>query len=46
MVYREEGQADEAQEIADALGASVVKHNDGTYVFDTGFLVVLGADWK
>lgn len=46
VVYREEGQADEAQEIADALGASVVKHNDGTYVFDTGFLVVLGADWK
>lgn len=46
VVYREEGQADEAQEIADALGASVVKLNDGTYVFDTGFLVVLGADWS
>ncbi len=45
VVYREENQADEAQEIADALGASVVKINDGTYVFDTGFLVVLGADW-
>lgn len=46
VVYREEGQADEAQEIADTLGASVVKRNDGTYVFDTGFLVVLGADWS
>lgn len=46
VVYREEGQADEAQAIADTLGASVVKLNDGTYVFDTGFLVVLGADWS
>ncbi len=46
VVYREAGQADEAQAIADTLGASVVKLNDGTYVFDTGFLVVLGADWS
>lgn len=46
VVYREEGQAAEAQTIADTLGASVVKLNDGTYVFDTGFLVVLGADWS
>ncbi len=46
VVCRDSSQTDEAQQIADALGASVVKVNDGTYVFDTGFLVVLGADWS
>ncbi len=45
VVCREESQLDQAQAIADALGASVVEVNPGNFVFDTGFLVVLGADW-
>ncbi len=46
VIYREDNQEKAAKEIAKALGADVVMLNDGTYAFDTGFLVVLGADWK
>ena len=45
VIYNEESQAEEAQEIVDELGVGTAMMNDGTYVVTDGYLVVLGADW-
>lgn len=45
VIYDEAGQADEARGIASSLGVGEAQVNDGSYSFDTDFLVVLGADW-
>lgn len=46
VVYEQGGKADRAQEIVDALGVGKAMVNDGSYVINADFLVVLGADWK
>lgn len=45
VVYNDASQADAAQQIANALEAGTLVLNDGSYTFDSGFLVVLGADF-
>ncbi len=46
VVYESPAKAGEAQEIVGALGVGSALQNDGTYVFDGNFLVVIGADWQ
>lgn len=46
VVYDKTSKASEAEDIAKALGVGKAMANDGSYVFDADFLVVLGADWK
>lgn len=46
VVYGKSSQADEAKEIASAMGVGKAQLNDGSYAFDSDFLVVLGADWN
>ncbi len=46
VVYNTSSQADEAKEIASTIGVGEAQLNDGSYAFDTDFLVVLGADWS
>lgn len=46
VVYDQSSKKAEAEEIARALGVGTAMVNDGSYVFESDFLVVLGADWK
>ncbi len=46
VVYNKSNQATEAKEIASAIGVGRAQLNDGSYSFDTDFLVVLGSDWS
>ena len=46
IVYDDASDAERAQEIAEALGVGQPQQNDGSYLFDSDFLVVLGADWE
>lgn len=46
VIYDDEAKASRAQEIADALGVGKAMKNDGSYLFESDFLVVLGSDWK
>ncbi len=45
VVFKENSQSAAAQEIVEALGAGAIYLDDGTFLFETDFLVVLGADW-
>ena len=45
VIYDDEAKASRAQEIVDAL-ALESHENDGSYLFESDFLVVLGSDWK
>lgn len=46
VVYDDEARTSRAQEIVDALGVGKAMKNDGSYLFESDFLVVLGGDWK
>ncbi len=46
VVYGAPDQSEYAQEIADSLGINSVVLNDGEYLFDTNYLVVIGDDWQ
>lgn len=46
VIYSTTSQATEAKQIASALGVGTAQMNDGSYVLNGDFLVVLGADWK
>ena len=46
VVYDDSGKASQAEEIVNALGVGKATANDGSYLFESDFLVVLGADWK
>lgn len=46
VVYSKNNQANEAKEIATAIGVGKAQLDDGSYLFESDFLVVLGADWK
>ena len=46
VIYDSTAQAYEANLIVSALGQGKAKLNDGTYVYDTDFMVVIGDDWK
>ena len=46
VIYDDAAAAARAQTLADALGVGVVQQNDGSYLFEGDFLVVLGADWE
>lgn len=45
IIYDNPGLAYEAGLIVKALGQGEAMQNDGTYLFDTDFLVVIGEDW-
>lgn len=45
VVYDDPNKAEAAQEIARALGVGMTVYNEGGYVFDGDFLVVIGGDW-
>ncbi|OUO91017.1 transcriptional regulator [Gordonibacter sp. An230] len=45
IVYDDEGRAEDAQEVADALGTGELVLNDGSYETNGGLLVILGSDW-
>lgn len=46
VIYDDASKASQAKDIASALGVGTAMVNDGSYVFEADFLVVLGADWK
>ncbi|MEG0072295.1 MAG: LCP family protein [Raoultibacter sp.] len=46
VVYNSSNQANEAKEIANALGIGKAQVNDGTFSFAGDFLVVVGSDWQ
>lgn len=45
VVYEKSSRANEAKDIANALGIGKAQLNDGSFVFTGDFLVVLGSDW-
>ena len=45
IIYNDSDLESAACEIAEALGVGTVMENDGSYSFDTGFLVILGTDY-
>ena len=46
VVYDKESKKAQAEAIAQELGVGIATSNDGTYLYDGDFLVVLGADWQ
>ncbi len=46
VIYDDDSKASQAKEIAEALGVGKAMANDGSYLFESDFLVVLGSDWK
>ena len=45
IVYNDDSQAADARAIGEALGIGAAVKNDGSYVFDGNFLVILGSDY-
>lgn len=45
VIYNTADQAADAQAIVDALGVGMALLNDGSYLFESDYLVVVGADW-
>lgn len=45
VIYKKDSQASEAQAIANALGGKPEK-DDGAFLFESDFLIVIGADWQ
>ena len=45
VVYNDTANAETAQSIADSLGVGKSVKNDGSYSFDTTYLVIVGADY-
>jgi len=46
VVYADSKQKEAAEEIVDALGVGTAVKNDGSYLYEGDFLVLIGADWK
>lgn len=46
IVYKESKNANEAQLIAETLGTGKAMADNGTYLFDSDFLIVAGNDWN
>ena len=46
VVYDEETRQREAQQIVDVMGQGKALLNNGSYLMDTDFLIIIGADWK
>lgn len=45
IIYKKDNQLSEVEAIARELGGTVVK-DDGTYLFESNFLIVIGSDWN
>lgn len=45
VIYKKDNQMSEAEAIARELGGTAVK-DDGQYLFESNFLVVIGSDWS
>lgn len=45
VIYKTTGNADEAQLISDELGVGRAMLDDGTYLFESDYLIVIGKDW-
>lgn len=46
VVYKESKNADYAEQIVEALGCGRAVKDDGSYLFESDYLVVIGADWS
>ena len=46
IIYNDAPRAQDAEEIVKILGQGTVMQNDGSYLLDGDFLVVIGDDWK
>ena len=46
VIYDQVGRSHEASQIVDALGQGRAVVNDGSWVVDNDFLIVIGDDWK
>lgn len=45
IIYKKDARASEAEAIAQALGGTALK-DDGSYLFESDFLIVIGSDWQ
>lgn len=45
VIYKDDSLASDAQAIVDELGCGRAMKDDGSYLFESTFLVVIGADW-
>lgn len=46
VIYKDSSKANEARQIAEQLGVGKAMADDGTFLFDSDFLVVIGQDWS
>lgn len=46
IIYDDSANEYEAKKIAEALGQGKVMQNDGDWIYDGDFLVIIGADWN
>lgn len=46
VIYKESKNADYAKQICEAMGVGRAVKDNGEYLFDSDFLIVIGADWK
>ena len=46
VVYKDPAMEDAADQIVEAFGLGKAVEDDGDYLFDSDFLVIIGADWK
>ena len=46
IIYDDPANEYEAKKIAEALGQGKVTQNDGDWIYDGDFLVIIGADWN
>jgi hypothetical protein len=45
VIYKEDSDAAQAQAIVDKFGVGVAQVDDGVYLFESDFLIVIGSDW-
>ncbi|MBO4352184.1 MAG: LCP family protein [Eggerthellaceae bacterium] len=46
VIYEETGRAHEASQIVDILGQGRAMQNDGNWIVENNFLIIIGEDWK
>lgn len=46
VIYKESKNADYAKQMCEAMGIGHAEKDNGDYLFDSDFLIVIGADWK
>lgn len=46
VIYKDKSKKEEAELISEILGVGEAQRDDGTYLFDSDFLIVAGQDWE